>query len=101
MYSAHDVLGSGKKVDAWVVFFSFFSNKKKVKWVDPKTNKLILTLIETDFESSIFFLSLKTKVKWVDAKSNKLILTLIETSAETLSEGLEIERFDASVGRLS
>jgi hypothetical protein len=36
----------------------------------------------------------------VDAKSNKLILTLIETSAETLSEGLEIERFDASVGRL-
>eukprot|EP00277_Geminigera_cryophila_P009933 CAMPEP_0179409030 /NCGR_PEP_ID=MMETSP0799-20121207/2457_1 /TAXON_ID=46947 /ORGANISM="Geminigera cryophila, Strain CCMP2564" /LENGTH=235 /DNA_ID=CAMNT_0021180627 /DNA_START=156 /DNA_END=860 /DNA_ORIENTATION=+ len=39
-----------------------------------------------------------TWVKWVDAASNKLTLTLIESSAETLSEGLEIERFDAVVG---
>ena len=61
MYSAHDVLRSGKKVDACVLFFSFFSNKKKVKWVDAKTNKLILTLIETDFESSIFFFLLKKR----------------------------------------
>jgi len=40
----------------------------------------------------------KAWVKWVDASSNKLTLTLIESSAENLSEGLEIERYDAVVG---